>query len=192
MVFFTSFTTAGEKKADEKKAKPSASKTQTPYSTSYKINPGDILYITVWKEPELSKEVLVKPDGRVSLPLAGEIIAANKTVLEINKELKGKLAKYIPDAETNVTVNQPLGNKLFVLGQVARPGEFIANQNTDILQAITKAGGLTPYADPNDIKVIRREDGKQKAIKFNYSQVIRGKKLEQNIVLKSGDVVVVP
>lgn len=188
MLLFAPFILAGEKKAE-----PSAkTATQSPYFSSYKINPGDILYITVWKEPELSKEVLVKPDGRVSLPLAGEIIAANKTVLEINKELKSKLAKYIPDAETNVTVNQPLGNKLFVLGQVNRPGEFVANQKTDVLQAITKAGGLTPYADSKDIKVLRRESGKQTAIKFNYNQVIRGKKLEQNIVLKSGDVVIVP
>ena len=159
---------------------------------SYRIQPGDLLFISVWKEEELQKEVLVRPDGAISFPLAGEINTRNKTVEELRIELTGLLSRYIPDLVVTVSVLEINGNKVFVIGQVNNPGEFIVNPRVDVMQALSMAGGTTPFADLKNIRILRRSEGGQTAIRFEYDDVVSGRKLEQNIVLESGDVVVVP
>lgn len=159
---------------------------------SYKVLPGDVLQISVWKEVDLQKEVLVRPDGAISFPLAGEISTRNRSVLELQEEIAQRLSRYISDPVVTVSVRQVLGNKIYVIGQVARPGVFVVNPQVDVMQALSMAGGATPFAALNDIKILRRTGDEQLAIAFRYNDVVRGTKLGQNIILQSGDVVVVP
>lgn len=158
----------------------------------YRINPGDKLSISVWKEEDLQKQVLVRPDGAFSFPLAGNIVAAGRTVTEIEEELLSRLSRYIPDLVLTTTVTDVTGNRIFVIGQVKRPGSFEMNPVLDVLQALALAGGTTPFASLKNIRVLRRENGVQTALKFDYTDVSEGRSLEQNILLQSGDVIVVP
>jgi polysaccharide export outer membrane protein len=161
-------------------------------ATVYVIQPGDVLQILVWKEKDLQAEFAVRPDGGMNFPLVGEILAFGKTVEQLQKEIATKLSKYVPDPVVTVVVKQSAGYKIYVVGKVSRPGEFIATRNMDVMQALSMAGGLTPYASENKIKILRRENGVLKSIPFRYSRVEKGNDLEQNIVLQGGDVVVVP
>lgn len=159
----------------------------------YRINPGDILQVSVWKEPDLQREVLVNPDGHLAFPLAGDMLAEGKTVEQLRLELTEKLSRFIPDVVVTVAAIQLNGNKVYVLGQVARPGEFVMNRATDVMQALGIAGGPSAFADLDKIRILRRGDqGSQIAIPFKYSDVQKGTKLEQNILLRAGDTVVVP
>lgn len=160
--------------------------------SDYEINAGDTLEISVWKEEDLQREVLVRPDGAFSFPLAGELIAKGRTVSDIREELRSRLSRYIPDLVVTVTVTNVSGNRIFVIGQVNEPGAFIMNPVLDVMQALSLAGGTTPFASLNDIRILRREDGIQRAIPFDFTDVSKGRSLAQNIVLQSGDVVVVP
>lgn len=168
---------------------PAQDKSEDPYT----VQPGDILEISVWKEEDLQREVLVRPDGRFSFPLAGDIVATGKPVDQLRQEITASLQRYIPDLVVTVTVAQILGNKIYVIGQVNEPGEFIVNPRVDVMQALSMAGGTTAFASLNDIMILRRNaNGRQQAIPFAYKDVERGRSLEQNVVLHSGDVVVVP
>ena len=158
----------------------------------YRVNAGDTLEISVWKEEDLQREVLVRPDGGFSFPLAGELLAEGRTVSEIREELESRLARYIPDLVSTVTVVAVTGNSIFVIGQVNKPGTFIMNPVLDVMQALSLAGGMTPFASLKNIRILRREDGVQTAIRFDFTDVAEGRSLEQNIQLRSGDVVVVP
>jgi polysaccharide export outer membrane protein len=158
----------------------------------YKIQPGDVLEVSVWQEENLQKQVLVRPDGGMSFPLAGDMQAAGKSVTEVQKLITERLTKYIPDPVVTVSTLKLDGNKVYVIGKVARPGEFQANRYMDVVQALSMAGGMTPYAADNKITVLRRENGKQRSIPFRYGDIEKGEDLEQNIILQSGDVVVVP
>lgn len=164
----------------------------TAAGEAYKIQPGDLLFISVWKEPELQKEVLVRPDGAISFPLSGEINSREKTVEELRVELANRLSRYIPDLVVTVSVLEINGNKVFVIGQVNNPGEFVVNPRVDVMQALSMAGGTTPFADLKNIRILRRTGNRQSALEFRYDDVIRGRNLDQNIILESGDVVVVP
>ena len=159
---------------------------------AYVVQPGDTLQVTVWKEQELQSEVLVRPDGGMSFPLAGEIEAAGHTVEDIRKVLQGRLTKYIPDPVVTVVVKKADGSRIFVVGKVNRPGDFIMFRPIDVMQALSLAGGATPYADVNGIRILRREGTQQQVFHFRYDDVRRGKDLAQNILLHSGDTVVVP
>ena len=159
---------------------------------AYTVKPGDTLKISVWKEPDLDGTVLVTPDGGFSFPLVGQIDAKGKSVTELQQIMLGRLKKYISDPVITVAVADIKGNKVYVLGQVAHAGEFIVNPRVDVLQALSMAGGTTPFASLGDIIVIRRTGTVQKTIPFDYKAVTRGKNLDQNIELQSGDVVVVP
>ena len=161
-------------------------------SDTYKIQPGDVLEISVWKEENLLKQVLVRPDGGMSFPLAGNVQAAGKSVVELQSLIEQKLTKYIPDPVVTVSTQQLSGNKLYVIGKVAQSGELIANRNMDVVQALSVAGGMTPYAAANKIKILRRANGKLTAIPFKYGEIEKGENLQQNIILQSGDVVLVP
>lgn len=158
----------------------------------YEVQPGDLLQVSVWKEADLSQQVLVRPDGGFSFPLAGDVSAIGKTVEELRLELTQRLGKFIPDLFVTVAVQEVRGNKVYVIGQVNRPGEFVVNPRIDVIQALSLAGGTTAFASPNDIFVLRREAGAQRRLPFNFGDVTRGKQLDQNILLRSGDVVVVP
>ena len=161
-------------------------------SDAYIIQPGDVLQISVWKEKDLQSEMMVRPDGGLNFPLVGEITASGKTVEQLQKEITVKLTKFVPDPVVTVAVKQSTGYKIYVVGKVNRPGEFPANRTMDVMQALSLAGGPTPYASVNKIKILRRENGELKSLPFKYSRVEKGEDLEQNIILKGGDVVVVP
>ena len=158
----------------------------------YQLGPEDVLDISVWKEEGLKKEVLVRPDGGISFPLIGEIQAVGKTTGQLQKEIAQRLEKYIPDPVVSVAVLKIVGNKIYVIGKVNKPGEFAAGRYIDVLQALSMAGGLTPFAAENKIRIMRKENGQDIVIPFQYSKVQKGENLEQNITLKNGDVVVVP
>ena len=164
--------------------------TSTDYT--YRIQPGDVLEVSVWKEEDLVKQVLVRPDGGLSFPLVGDIQAAGKSVADLQELITERLTKYIPDPVVTVSTLKLDGNKVYVIGKVTRPGEFQTNRYMDVVQALSMAGGMTPYAADNKITVLRRENGKQRSIPFRYGDIEKGEGLEQNIILQSGDVVVVP
>lgn len=159
---------------------------------SYKILPGDVLQVSVWKEPDLQLELLVRPDGAISFPLAGEISTRNRSVSDLQAELASRLARFINEPVVTVSVKEVLGNKIYVIGQVNSPGDFVVNPQVDVLQALSMAGGTTAFADLDNIRILRRNSGVQTALSFNYKEVLRGRNLAQNVMLKSGDVVVVP
>lgn len=160
----------------------------------YHVNPGDLLDVYVWNEKDLTLEVLVRPDGTISIPLAGQVQAGGLSVPDIEKNLSNALAKYMKDEPSvTVMVKQTTGNTIYVIGKVLKSGQFPINQPTDVMQALAMAGGLNPYAAENSINILRRDkDGTQKAIPFRYSDVKDGDQLQTNILLQSGDVVVVP
>jgi polysaccharide export outer membrane protein len=159
---------------------------------SYLLQPGDVLTVSVWKETDLTGDLLVRPDGGISLPLAGDIDAAGHTAEEVRATIDQRLRKFIPNPSVTVGVKQALGNQIFVLGKVNHPGEYPMNRPVDVMQALSLAGGTTPFAAVNDIRVLRRDGEKQVSIEFHYSDVERGHNLAQNIVLRGGDTVVVP
>jgi polysaccharide biosynthesis/export protein len=160
---------------------------------TYTVSPGDVLSISVWKEPDLQgNAVLVRPDGTFSFPLVGQVDARGKGVVDLEKIVTEKLRKFISDPVVTVSLQEIKGNKVYVIGQVTRPGEFIVNPRVDVMQALSMAGGTTPFASLGNIIILRRASGNQQAIPFRYTDVIKGKELSQNIELQSGDVVVVP
>lgn len=159
---------------------------------AYLIQPGDILEVSVWREDTMQRQVLVRPDGGLSYPLVGDIQGAGKSVQALQDEITERLTKYFPDPVVTVSTQQLNGNKVYVIGKVARPGEFVANRYMDVVQALSVAGGMTPYAAENKIKVLRRENGRLTSIAFRYGDIEKGEALEQNIILRSGDVVLVP
>ena len=161
-------------------------------TTPYLIQPGDILVVSVWKETDLQSEVLVRPDGGLSLPLAGEFDAAGHSIEDLRAAIAQKLDKYVPNAVVTVSLKQLGGNRIYVIGKVNRPGEYLFVKAIDVMQALSLAGGATSFAALNDIQILRRDNGKQQAIAFRYGEVENGRKLDQNIVLRSGDTVVVP
>lgn len=169
-----------------------AQENDAPPREPYLINPGDLLEISVWKEPDLQREVLVRPDGAFSFPLSGDITAVGRTVEAVRQELTTRLQAFIPDLVVTVTVAAINGNKIYVIGQVNTPGQFVVNPRVDVLQALSIAGGVTPFAELNDIKILRRRDGVQTVLRFRYSDIIKGQRLEQNVLLEVGDVVLVP
>jgi polysaccharide export outer membrane protein len=158
----------------------------------YLIQAGDTLTISVWKESDLQADVLVRSDGGISFPLAGDLIAAGRTVTEVRGDLVTRLQEYVPGAVVTVAIKRIGGNRIYVLGRVNRPGEYEFSQPIDVMQALSLAGGATPFASLNDIKILRRENGEQTSVQFRYADVVKGRHLERNIVLRSGDTVVVP
>jgi polysaccharide export outer membrane protein len=158
----------------------------------YRIQPGDVLTVSVWKEKDLQDDVLVRPDGGMSFPLAGDQEAAGLTVEELRQAMISRLSKYIPDPVVTIMVKGIGGNRIYVVGKVNRPGEFPFSRPLDVMQSLSLAGGATSFAEINDIVILRRENGKQVSIAFRYEEVSRGRRLDQNILLRSGDTVVVP
>ena len=161
-------------------------------SSFYLIQPGDLLEVSVWREEYLEREVVVQPDGKISFPLVGVLNAGGTTVDEVQTRVAERLAHFIPDPVVTVSIKEIRGNRVYVLGQVQSPGQFIMNPTVDVIQALALAGGTTPFAELNDIKILRRSGDRQMLIEFRYGDIARGRNLEQNIILQSGDVIIVP
>jgi polysaccharide export outer membrane protein len=152
--------------------------------SGYGLNPGDVLQVSVWKEAELTRDVLVRPDGKISFPLVGDIAAAGSTPEAVQGALAERLQKYIPDPVVTVSLGAANGNKVYVLGKVARPGEYVMVRPLDVMNT---------FASENKVVILRRDGtGKQQAIPFRYAAVQNGEELQSNIILSSGDIVVVP
>lgn len=158
----------------------------------YRLGAEDILLVSVWKDEQLTREVVVRPDGMFSFPLVGDIQAEERTVEDIRSDLVKRLTKYIPNPNVSIAVTKVISYKVYVVGRVNKPGEYVVGHYTDVLQALSLAGGLTPFAAENEIKVMRRVRGEQSAIPFRYGDVRKGRDLEQNIILQRGDVIMVP
>lgn len=158
----------------------------------YRVGPEDLLDITVWREDALKQQSLVRPDGGISFPLIGEVLAAGKTIEEIRDEIAKRLEKFLPSPVVNVSIVRVASNRIYIIGKVNKPGDMPAGRFVDVLQALSMAGGLTPFAAENRIQILRREGGKQISIPFNFGEVRRGVKMEQNILLRAGDTVLVP
>jgi len=158
----------------------------------YTLNPGDVLTISVWKEEGLEREVVVLPDGKIAFPLVGHVHAAGMTPEALQAAMAEKLSPFIPDPAITVSVKQTAGNFVYVVGQVRQPGAFPINGVVDVMQALSLAGGLTPFASDGRIVVLRRDGAQQRSIPFDYGEVEGGHALESNIELRPGDVVVVP
>lgn len=158
----------------------------------YIIGPGDVVDISVWKDEALSRSCIVRPDGVVTFPLIGEVKAAGRTASQLKTEIEEKLSRYVPDITLSVEVKQVNSLIIYVIGKVNSPGRFVLNANIDVLQALATAGGLNVFAKGGWIKIFRQENNKTTIYPFNYDEVVKGKRLEQNISLSRGDVVVVP
>ncbi len=175
--------------AEGQAAKPSA----IPAEGDYRVGSGDILEISVWKEPEVSSPaVVIRPDGKISLPLVSDLFVNGKTPMEIQAMLADRLGPYIKSPIVTVTVKTIRSKKVYVLGEVGHPGSYDITQPVTVLQMLTEAGGLLPFAKQKAIYVLRNEGGKQQKLAFNYKDVVSGKKIEQNVQLQPGDTVVVP
>ena len=158
----------------------------------YSIAPEDILEISVWKDKDLTKNVGVRPDGKISFPLIGDVPVAGHTIEWVRQEITRRVREYVPDAVVSVMIRKIEGSHVFVVGKVAKPGGNQTVRRINVMQALGYAGGLTKFADEDDIIILRMVNGKQTQIPFDYGEVKKGINLEQNIWLQDGDVIVVP
>ena len=163
-----------------------------PNQEKYLLGPEDVIEVSVWKEPDMTKQLVVQPDGKIFYPLVGEIGAAGKTVKQLQEEISKRLEKFVTDASVTVILLKTQYYKFYVTGKVNKPGEFLVGRPTSVLQAIAMAGGLTPFASPTQIKVVRKMAGQDEVFNFDYKDVSKGQLLYQNIILQPGDTVVVP
>lgn len=173
-------------------AKNDAAKKSATTDPNYVIGAQDILDISVWKEPDVSRVVPVRPDGKISLPLLNDVQAAGLTPAQLAAQVTESLKKYVTNPQVTVIVTTINSQRVYILGEVTRPGAFPLLPGMSVLQALSSAGGFTQFAKVKSIFVRRMEDGKEVKYPFNYKDVINGKKPEQDILLKAGDTIVVP
>jgi polysaccharide export outer membrane protein len=159
---------------------------------SYQIGPNDVLSIYVWKEPELSRDVTVTPDGKIAFPLIGEVVAEGKNVIELKQIITEKLQKFVTAPEVTVIVKESRSRIIYAIGKVAKPGPYPLAPDMTVIQALAAAGGFAEWADTKHVLIIRREGGKETQFKFNYNGYTSGDNLRQNILLRPGDTIVVP
>ena len=176
----------------EKTAVEPALTARVPMQQDYVIGPGDVLDIAVWKDEALTKSVVVRPDGKIAFPLVGEIMAGGKTPAELKKAMEARLDRYVPGVDLFVNVAQVNSMIVYVIGKVNTPGRQIVNSSVNVLQALATAGGLNVFARQKKIMIFRHAGKETLILNFDYDDVTDGKHLEQNILLKRGDVVVVP
>lgn len=174
-------------------SQPPALSAANPHDDSFVIGDDDVLSINVWKEPDVSRSIPVRSDGRISLPLVGELQAAGRTPLQLEKDITARLKNYISEPEVTVMVQQINSQKFNILGQVAKPGSYSLTNGTTVLDAIATAGGFRDFAKQKDIYILRQNpNGSDSRIAFNYKDVIRGKHTEQNVKLEPRDTIIVP
>lgn len=157
----------------------------------YVIGPDDVLHIAVWKEPDLSATLPVRPDGMISLPLLNDVQASGMTPMQLAGSLTDKLKKYIADPRVTVVVTQINSKRIYLVGEVGHTGAIAMLPNMTVLQALSSAG-LTQFANPKKIYVLRNENGKQEKLPVNYNRLLKGQDMSRNYVLKPGDTIVVP
>ena len=165
---------------------------QSAQSSSYRIGAGDALEISVWKDQSLTREIVVPPDGVITFPLIQEVKVSDLTVAELRDIVTKKISSYVPDANVTVILLRTPSMTASVVGKVNKPGQFPITQETDVMQILAMAGDLNPFAAGGRILILRKENGKDIKIPFDYNEVKKGENLQQNIFLKRGDVVVVP
>ena len=185
---------AGQAAADEKK---NAAAKQTwsakVSSNDYRIGAGDILEITIWKEPDLSREeVLVRTDGKISFLLLNDVQAAGLTPLEMKRNMEVGLKEFISNPFVTIAVRSPASQQIYILGEVLNTGEYPLTKNLTVLQAFALAGGFTEWASKKEIILMRKEGDKEKIYRINYKNIIKGKDLSQNLKLKADDTIIVP
>ena len=161
-------------------------------TAEYIIGPQDVVRIDVWKEPEISRTIPVRPDGKISLPLLNDVQASGLTALQLSKAIRDGLTKFLTSPEVTVTVTEINSRRVYITGEVARAGSFPLLPNMTVLQALSSAGGFTQFAKQKNIYVLRNEGGTQVKHPFNYKEVLKGKNQDENILLQPGDVIVVP
>jgi polysaccharide export outer membrane protein len=186
---------AGSKQPSQPGAPAVATEVSKPAATTdgnYIIGPQDVLDISVWKEPEVSRVVPVRPDGKISLPLLNDVQAAGLTPAALASQITESLKKYVTNPQVTVIITTINSQRVYLLGEVTRPGAFPMIPGMTVLQAVSSGGGFTQFARTKGIYVLRNENGKQVKYPFNYKDVISGKKPEQDIALKAGDTIVVP
>ncbi len=165
----------------------------TPHDDTFVIGAGDVLSINVWKEPEITRSVPVRSDGKISLPLVGEVQAAGRSPLKLEQDIAEKLKSFVSEPDVTVIVQQINSQKFNVLGQVARPGSYPLTSAATALDAIAIAGGFRDFAKKKSIYILRQNaDGTQSRLPFNYKEVVKGTNPQQNVKLQSGDTIVVP
>jgi polysaccharide export outer membrane protein len=164
-----------------------------PGPVEYVIGPDDLLAVNVWKEPEISRNVPVRPDGKISLPLVGDLRADGRTPAQLQDEIRQKLLAYLSDPEVSVIVQEARSQKFNILGEIERPGSYVLSHSMTVLDAIAVAGGFKDFARTSKIYVLRvHGDGSRACIPFNYKEVIKGRNLSQNVELEARDTIVVP
>lgn len=163
-----------------------------PSDASYRIGPLDVLNIDVWKEPNISRTVPVRPDGKISLPLLNDVQAGGLTPMELSANITQGLAKFITDPQVTIIVTEMNSQRVYIMGQVMRAGAYPLLPQMTVLQALSSAGGFAQFANVKKIYVLRREQGRETKIHFNYKEVVDGNHPEQDVVLQGGDTVVVP
>lgn len=173
-------------------ANDATSKPAVAVPPAYIVGESDVLHVNVWKEPEVTQTVIVRTDGNISLPLINDVRVAGLTPVQIQNMIADKLKAFLTNPQVTVTVTDIRSKRAFITGEVARPGGYPLNTETNVLQLIAQAGGLTTFAKRDSITILRFENGKETRLAFKYSQVVHGKKAEQNIELRPGDTVVVP
>jgi polysaccharide export outer membrane protein len=174
-------------------ASPALGQQQIPSPGDYYlIGADDVLSIFVWKEPDLTMDVTVLPDGRITFPLVGEVMAAGRTVGELRDVMVEKLSEYVEAPEVTVVVRDTRSRRIYIIGKVNSPGPYPLAPDMTVLQALSTAGGFAEWADEEKILIIRRKGSEEKQIKFNYKDFISGKDPEQNILLEPYDTIVVP
>jgi polysaccharide biosynthesis/export protein len=176
--------------ADTRSSGPSAPVVTT--DPDYKIGPQDVINVNVWKEPDVSRVVPVRPDGKISLPLLNDILAAGLTPMQLANEITEGLKKYMNGPQVTVIVMEINSRRVYALGQVARPGTYPLLPNMTVLQLLSSCGGFSEFANSKKIYILRTARDKQLKIPFNYKDVVSGRKPGDNIVLQPGDTVVVP
>ena len=178
--------------ADKTEASPTETKKEIVADPSYIIGPMDVLEIQVWKEPDFSRQVLVRPDGKITLPLVGDISASGMNTMGLKALLSEKLEDFVSNPEVTVIVLESRSKNFYIIGKINQPGTYPLNPDMTVLQAISVAGGLAEWADKDSIRIIRRSEGKEEILPFDYEKVISGKSLEQNILLNPNDTIIVP
>ena len=188
---------AGNTPAQDAGKSPSKPAQPAPQSvgaadSSYRIGPQDVLRIDVWKEAEISRAVPVRPDGKISLPLLNDVQASGLTAMELANNITEGLKKFINNPQVTVSVTEINSRRVYVTGEVSKPGAYPLLPNMTALQAVTSAGGFTQFARTKNIYILRNEGGKQTKYPFNYNDVVKGKRPDDNITLQPGDTIVVP
>jgi polysaccharide export outer membrane protein len=171
---------------------PAVQSSANPAEGNYSVGKGDVLEVSVWREPMLSGETVVRNDGMVSVALLGDVRAEGRTPMELKNEIQSRLKEFVGEPAVTVTVKTPASQRFYVVGEVRTPGEYNLVTDLTVVQGIARAGGFTEWAVKDKILLIRKENGVERRIKINYKDILKGKGGTQNLILRAGDTIVVP